>query len=434
MALPQIVIVGGGAGGLVLATRLAGRLGKRGLANILLVDINLTHVWKPLLHEIAAGTLNVSEDAVFFLGHASSHGFRFIQGRMDRLERQKKEIVLAAIPGIDGHGAIPERRIPYDTLILAYGSVSNDFGVEGVRQHCVFLDSQRQAENLQQRILYDCIQVHAVAGPEGPPPMRIAIIGAGATGVELSAELHRATRQMVSYGLDRIDPDRDVKLTLIEAAPRVLPALPEPLSEATEAQLRQLGVEILTAEQVSLVTPAGVHMRSGRFVPAELKVWCAGIKAPEVATRLDGLETDRMGRIVVDQNLQAKGDPDIFALGDCAASIPRNGDKPVPPRAQAAYQQALALTRSLVNRYRGGPPVPFDYKDYGSLISLSYSAVGSLMGNLMGTVSIEGRLARMAYVSLYRKHQLAVHGLLWLVLTTASRFIARGTRPRLKLH
>ena len=182
------------------------------------------------------------------------------------------------------------------------------------------------------------------------------------------------------------------------------------------------------------MTETGIHTRQGRFIPAELKVWCAGIKTPDASRHLDGLEVDRMGRVIVDEHLQAKGDPAVYAFGDCAAAVPVGGDTPVPPRAQAAYQQALILAQTIERRHDGLPPKPFVYKDYGSLISLSYSAVGSLMGNLLGTVNIEGWLARAAYVSLYRKHQLAVHGLRWLVLTMLSRFIARGTRPRLKLH
>ena len=118
-----------------------------------------------------------------------------------------------------------------------------------------------------------------------------------------------------------------------------------------------------------------------------------------------------MGRVVVDEELRCTRDPSIYAIGDCAASIPVGGDKPVPPRAQAAYQQALTLAKSLERQQDGLPPTkPFVYKDYGSLISLGYNAVGSLMGNLFGTISIEGRLARAAYISLYRKHQLALHG------------------------
>ncbi len=371
---------------------------------------------------------------MFYLSHAQSHGFRFVQGEMDRLDREAREVVLAAVPGIHGHGAVPERRVGYDTLVLALGSVSNDFGVPGVQEHCVFLDGQRQAENLQQRILYDCLQAQAVASSGERRPLRIAIIGAGATGVELAAELHRATRQLVAYGLDRIDPDHDVKLTLIEAAPRVLPALPEKLAAATDAELRRLGVAIHVAEQVSMVTATGIHTRQGRFIEADLKIWCAGIRTPEPIRGLEGLELDRLGRVVVDQELRTTRDPAIYALGDCAAAIPVGGDKPVPPRAQAAYQQALMLAKSLERQRDGLPAEKFVYKDYGSLVSLGYGAAGSLMGNLLGTVNIEGRIARAAYVSLYRKHQLALHGWLWLGLTMLSRFIARGTHPRLKLH
>jgi NADH dehydrogenase len=434
MAAKQIVIVGGGAGGLVLATRLGDRLGRAGSAEVILVDGNLTHVWKPLLHEIAAGTLNPAEDAVFYLSHARSHCFRFVQGEMAGLDRTTREVVLAAIPGIHGHGAIAERRVGYDLLVLALGSVSNDFGVPGVREHCVFLDSQSQAESLQQRILYDCLQAQAVAGAGEPRPLRIAIIGAGATGVELAAELHRATRQLVSYGLDRVDPDRDVKLTLIEAAPRVLPALSERLAAATDAELRRLGIAIHADEQVSAVTATGIHTRQGRFIEADLKIWCAGIRTPEPIRGLEDLELDRMGRLVVDEELRTTRDPAIFAIGDCAAATPVGGDRPVPPRAQAAYQQALILARTIERQQNGLPAEKFVYKDYGSLVSLGYSAAGSLMGNLLGTVNIEGRVARAAYVSLYRKHQLALHGWLWLALTMLSRLIARGTHPRLKLH
>lgn len=434
MAARKIVIVGGGAGGLVLATKLGDRLGRAGLAEIILIDVNLTHIWKPLLHEIAAGTLIPAEDAVFYLSHAQSHGFRFVQGEMARLDREAREVVLAPVPGIHGYGAVPERRVGYDTLVLALGSVSNDFGVPGVQEHCVFLDGQRQAENLQQRILYDCLQAQAVASQGERQPLRIAIVGAGATGVELAAELHRSTRQLVSYGLDRIDPDRDVRLTLIEAAPRVLPALPEKLAAATDAELRRLGVTIHVAEQVSAVTATGIHTRQGRFIEADLKIWCAGIRTPEPIRDLQDLELDRLGRVVVDAELRTTRDPAIYAIGDCAASTPVGGDRPVPPRAQAAYQQALILAKSLERQQQGLAAKPFVYKDYGSLVSLGYSAAGSLMGNLLGTVNIEGRIARAAYVSLYRKHQLALHGWVWLVLTMLSRFIARGTHPRLKLH
>lgn len=432
--LHHIVVVGGGAGGLVLATRLGRRLGRRRRARISLVDASLTHVWKPLLHELAAGTLAAHDDVVTYLGQANAHHFRFVPGRMDGLDRAARRISLAPENDPAGHEVLPRRSLAYDTLVLAVGSVSNDFGVPGVREHCIFLDNQHQAEHLQQQLLYDLLRAQFQAGTNGGEPLRIAIVGGGATGVELAAELHKATRQLVAYGLDRIDPRRDVRLTLIEGASSVLPALPARLQDQTEAELRRLGVEVVTGEQVSAITADEVHTGGGRIVSAEIKVWCAGIRAPDFLRELDGLETNRIDQLVVDRYLCTTRDRNVFALGDCASCPQRGTDRPVPPRAQAAYQQGLTLARSLERRLDGKLPKPFVYKDYGSLVSLSYSAVGTLMGNLFGSVMIEGALARAAYLSLYRRHQLAINGLGWVILATIARVLARGTQPRLKLH
>jgi NADH dehydrogenase len=432
--LHHIVIVGGGAGGLVLATKLGHRLGRRNRARITLIDANLTHVWKPLLHEIAVGTLDSHKDDVLYLSHAKHHGFSFQQGRMDGLDRARKLIHLAPIRDADGREVVGRRTMPYDTLVVAVGGICNDFGTPGVKEHCLFLDNHVQADQVQRRLLNACLRAHLQEEPLKEGQLHVAIIGAGATGVELAAELHKATRRLVAYGLDRIDPERDVRISLIEAAPRVLPALPDRLSEATTRELVRLGVKVHTGEQVVEVSEAGVRTKSGLFVPAELKVWSAGVKAHDFLKDLDGLETNRVNQLVVDPTLRTTRDPDVFAIGDCAACQPPGYERPLPPRAQVAYQEAQALARTLERRVRGRPPVPFVYKDYGSLVSLSYSSVGSLMGNLLGTVMIEGRLARLTYLSLYKKHQLAVHGFIWVALVSLINLLRLRTEPRLKLH
>ena len=431
---PHIVIVGGGAGGLVLATKLGHRLGKRNLAKITLIDTSLTHVWKPLLHEVAVGTLDSHKDDVIYLGHAATHHFRFQQGRMEGLDRRRHEVILAPTRDDSGREIIPRRRVSYDTLVIAIGSICNDFGTPGVKEHCLFLDTHEQAEEVQRRLLNSCLQAQTQEAPLAEGQLSIAIVGAGATGVELAAELHKATRQLVAYGLDRIDPERDVKISLIEASPKVLSALPDRLSEATLRELHRLGVQVYTGEQVVEANPRGILTRTGRFIPAELKVWAAGVKAPDLLKSLDGLETNRVNQLVVDETLRVSRDPDIFAMGDCACYLPPGSDRPVPPRAQAAYQQALLLAKSLSDRLQGKPPRKFVYKDYGSLISLSYSSVGTLMGNLLGSVMIEGWFARVTYLSLYKKHQLALHGFVWVALVTFINFLRRRTEPRLKLH
>ncbi len=437
---PHIVIVGGGAGGLVLATLLGRRLGRKGLARVTLIDHALTHVWKPLLHEIAAGTLNSDSDSVNYLSHAKANGFRFVQGEMVGLDRAQKSIELAPMLDEDGREIVPARDFAYEKLVLAVGSTANDFGVDGVKEHSVFLDDHHQADRLQQRLLRDFLKAQVQQAPLAPGQLHMAIVGAGATGVELAAEMHRAARGLVAYGLDRIDPEKDFSITLIEAAPNVLPALSSRLQDATLKQLEKLGIEVLTGEQVVEATDDQFLTRSGKVIDAEIKVWCAGVRGPDFFEGLRDLAQNRSFQLDVDPTLKVKGENDIYAIGDCSSCLLPGQEKPVPPRAQAAYQQAHTLARNLVNEVAARPGRParpgrdFVYKDYGSLISLSYSAVGSLMGNLFGTVMVEGLLARLTYLSLYRKHQLALHGLRWVIMNVVARLFMRGTQPELKLH
>ncbi len=428
----RIVIVGGGAGGLVLASKLGRRLETKGKARVTLIDSSLTHVWKPLLHEVAVGTRDSNKDDVIYFGHAKAHRFDFQQGRMIGLDRAKKHLILAPILDSDGTELIPTRLVPYDDLVIAIGGICNDFGTPGVKEHCQFLDTQAEAEQVQRRLLSACLRAHARSGALEPGQLGVVIIGAGATGVELAAEMHKATRQMVAYGIDRIDPERDVKITLIEAAPSVLPALPERLQEATLEQLDRLGVHVLTNTRVIEANTEGIRTDGGQFIPAEIRVWSAGVKAPDFLSELDGLATNRSNQLIVDRYLRTTRDSNIYAIGDCAQCPDQDG-KPVPPRAQAAYQQALTLARNLA-RASGQAEQPFVYRDYGSLISLSYSTIGSLMGNLLGSVTIEGKIAQLTYRLLYKKHQLALHGWLWVALTSLINLIRLKTEPRLKLH
>jgi NADH:ubiquinone reductase (H+-translocating) len=432
--LHHFVIVGGGAGGLVLATRLGRRLAKRGKARVTLVDCALVHVWKPLLHEVAAGTLRVDTDGLDYFAHARAHGFAFELGRMSGLDRTRREIVLEPVTDASGAEIVPGRRIGYDTLIIAVGSVLNDFGVAGVKEHCLYLNSPSEAERIHQQMFGHFLRGHAEAASAPGRRLRFAIVGAGATGVEFAAELRHAARRLAGYGLRGFDPDRDIEVRLIEAASSVLPALPERLQDATESALRALGVEIHTDEEVERVTAEGVHTRSGRFLPADLIVWTAGVKGPPWLADLDGLEVNRLGQLKVDETLKAQGDDNIFALGDCAACPQPGSERPVPPRAQAAHQQAYRLARSLARRLEGKDLLPFVYKDYGSLISLSSSTIGNLMGNLFKSITIEGMLARVAYLSLYKKHQIALHGLSAVTLMALANLLHRRTRPQLKLH
>lgn len=436
--LHHIVIVGGGAGGLELATRLGDSLGRQGKASITLIDKSKTHVWKPLLHEIAAGSMNPEKHELVYLAQAHWHHFNFRLGSMDQLDRANQEISIAPNYDEDGVEVIPRRTFKYDTLIIAVGSTTNDFGVKGAREHSIALDTQEQAERFHRRLHNALLRAQTQTTPVQAGQLEVVIVGAGATGVELSAELHNTTRELAAYGLDKINPDRDVQISLIEASERVLPALPPKLSNSVDLELRKLRVHLYMGERVTEVTAKGVETHSGRFIPSALVIWAAGIKAPDFLHEIDGLETNRINQLIVKRNLQTTIDANIFAFGDCAACPwPGHGGETVPPRAQAAHQQASMLVKTVKYRVAGRKDLPeFTYRDYGSLVNLgSYTTVGNLMGALSGgSLFIEGLLARTMYQSLYKLHLMALHGFWSMALQTLARMITRRTEARVKLH
>lgn len=430
--MEKIVVVGGGAGGLELATRLGRKLGRKKKAHITLVDRNTTHLWKPLLHEIAVGTMDEGNDAVSYRAQAYAKGFHFRIGTLTDIDREQRQVVLAPVLDEEGVEYIPATRIDYDYLVMALGSVSNDFGTHGVKEHCIFLDSAKQAHRFRNKLLNRFLRIQRV--PDEPDEVRIAIVGAGATGVELSAELHHAVKEFHHYGFDAITNEH-LHVTLLEAGERILPALPERISAAATRELTNIGVKVRTQTMVTSAEHNGLHTKDGDFIEADLMVWAAGIKVPEFMANIGGLETNRINQLTVNPHLQTTRDERIFAIGDCAEFIQEDG-KRVPPRAQSAHQMADTCYDNLLACLHNKPLKTYHYKDHGSLISLAnYSTVGSLMGNLTrGSLFIEGRMARVVYISLYRMHQVAVHGLIKTGLLMLAGKINRWLRPRLKLH
>jgi len=433
VAIPRIIVVGGGAGGLELASKLGHRFGRKGIAEVTLIDSKRTHLWKPLLHQVAAGALDIGDQQLEYLAQAHWRHFRFRLGKMTGLDRANKKVIVAPTFNENGEEVIPQRSFPYDFLILAVGSISNDFGIPGVMQHCLFLDTLGQAQRFQQRMLNQMLFMHTHQHQQNAQ-LGVAIIGAGATGVELAAQLHTVTRVLSAYGLDKLDPERDIKLHIIEAGPRILPALPEPVVDKTCKSLAALGVQIHVNERVIEVNADGVKTGSGKFIAAGITVWAAGIKAPPFLSEIDGLETNRINQIVVHPNLQTTRDEFIYAIGDCAACVDADGVQ-VPPRAQAAHQQASFVYKSICARIEGKPTGVYRYRDYGSLVTLGrYSTVGSLMGSVPGTLFITGYIARMVYLSLYKLHQIALFGLVRTTMLTLSKLLRRSVDPEVKLH
>ena len=435
--MQNIVIVGGGAGGLELATH----LGRAKLKSVTLIDRERTHLWKPLLHEVATGTLDDGVDALSYRAHCARVGIRFHLGEVIGMDRERRELLLAPMLGAHGEEVLHARRVAFDTLVFAVGAHSNDFGISGVREHCHSLDSSAQAQAFHLELLNRFLHVQEEGGED--ERVTVAIVGAGATGVELAAELFNAAEMLAHYGVERAGR-KGLRVVLIEAAGRVLPALPEAMSQRAQVVLEKLGVELHLDTAVQRIEAGRVLTKDGAVFAADLIVWAAGIQAPAFLACL-GLPVNRINQLEVEADLRVKGADTIYALGDCAylreaPSSAAPAGRLVPPRAQAAHQMAKYLAHALIAHERKGSGAsamkPFAYHDHGSLVSLAdYQTLGSVMDDVMhGRFLIEGPMARTAYLSLYRQHQLALHGSWRTALMMLVSGMHQLIRPSIKLY
>ncbi|WP_191603442.1 NAD(P)/FAD-dependent oxidoreductase [Marinomonas algicola] len=430
--MKRIIVVGGGAGGLELVTKLGHKLGKRGEAEVILVDRSRTHIWKPLLHEVATGSLDINTDGINYRAHSARHYYQYQLGTMIGMDAESKSIELEALLDEEGHEILPVRSLSYDILVLAVGSVSNDFGTPGVKENCYFLDSHKQAERFQQALLNQFLRVHQTSGNDAK--LKLAIVGAGATGVELAAELNHVADLLKAYGMRNMS-SRRMEVSLIEAGGRILPALPERIALLARKELSRLGVKVSEDTRIVRATDQGFLTADENTIEADLMVWAAGVKAPDFIKNIEGLETNRANQILVKQNLQATQLETVYVIGDCCACELADG-KFVPPRAQSAHQMASLVGDNIVASFTDKPLKEFKYNDHGSLVNLSrYSTVGSLMGNLSSkSMFVEGRIARFVYVSLYRMHQIAIHGWIKALLIMSVKRISKAVKPKMKLH
>ena len=444
--MKNVVIVGGGAGGIELATFLGDKLGRKKQAKMTLVDRNTTHLWKPLLHEIATGVMDDGMDSLSYRAHGKNHHFSFEQGSITRINREQKYVELAPVYGQEGDMLVVARRIPYDYLVIAIGSKSNDFNTKGVADNCIFLDSSDQALRFQQKMLELFLKFSENRALDDigeeefkqklvdESKVNIAIVGGGATGVELTAELYHATEDLSSYGYGKID-NSCLQVTLVEAGARLLPALPEDLSTAVLDELQEMGANVKLNTMITEAQPNTLITKDGEEIKADLIVWAAGVRTSTVTQQFDGLELNRINQLVVKDTLQTTVDDSIFAIGDCAALMQPNG-KLVPPRAQAAHQMAKACAKNIFALFGQKPLKAFKYNDKGTLVSLSsFTALGSISNKFgKNPLTVQGKFAQFAYVSLYRMHQHALHGCIKIGLIILVDKLNRYLKPRLKLH
>lgn len=428
--MQHIVVVGGGAGGLELVTKLGNRLGKKNKAKITLVDRSQSHLWKPLLHEVATGSLDDGVDAISYRAHAANHHFDFQFGRLEGIDRERKVIQLApVIDQIDGE-LVPAREISYDTLVLCIGSVTNDFNTPGARENCIFLDRPKEARHFRFEMRNAFLKLMAQDDPDAK--VNIAIVGGGATGVELAAELYNTAGELQHYGFDKLDNSR-LNVHIVEAAPRILSALPEKISNQATKELTRIGVKVHVSTKVTEVTKEGLYTEEGDFIPSSISLWSAGVKAPDVLKDIGGLENNRANQLVIKPTLQTTRDDNIFVIGDSAGLMQESG-RWVPPRAQSAHQMAGHLYKNIVAQLNGKPLKPYVYSDHGALINMNgLNTIGSVMGG-KHPYYVRGHFAHWLYLYLYRMHQHAIHGCFKTGLIILAGRLNKLLRPSLKLH
>lgn len=423
----HIVIVGGGAGGFELAVALSKNHAGDDQLHVTLIDQTLSHIWKPLLHDVASGTLNNIYDEISYLDIAQKRGFHFQLGKLTQIDRKNKKIVI--------HNPIDNNEkntlsIQYDYLVLAIGSITNNFNTPGSEQFCYYLDSENEAKKLHRDLLQKLIHAEYEKRTDA---IKMVIVGGGATGVELAAELHHALSQL--HNIVSKDPlQTPVDITIIEAASRILSPLPERISSVTDQTLKKMGIRIITSTRVTEVKADGVQTEHNEFISADMIVWSAGVKGQKNVSQLADFEFNSIGQIRVKSTLQTTIDDSIFAFGDCACCLMSDG-KPVPARAQAAHQQATLLTKTFHHLLYQKPLPEYQYVDYGSLVSLSHNGtVGALLGKHDRGVFIQGFFARMIYLLLYKSHQIKILGWWKVGVMTIANFLTRRVRSPMKLH
>ncbi|WP_354683065.1 NAD(P)/FAD-dependent oxidoreductase [Cupriavidus necator] len=427
--METILIIGGGAAGLQLATRLGKRLGRQRAARIVLVDRSPTHLWKPLLHEVATGRIEPSAHRMSFALQARRNTFEFVQAELVAVDRARKAVCVRR-PGcaVGEECARDIQTLSYDKLVLAVGGTTQFFGVPGAREHALTLDSVDSAVQVRSGVLAALQRKTALAesaADAGSPQVRVVIVGAGATGVQLAAQIRQTSGVLNQYGVHCLDPVTGVEIVLLEASSTILPGMDPALAEGVDQKLRQMNIQVATGQRVTAVCHDGLTLDGSQTLPADVVVWAAGVAAPPLLQQLS-LALNKKGQVRVTETLQSVDDESIYALGDCASCQLPDAQTELPTRAQVAYQQAVYLAEALRACVAGKVVGPFRYRDYGSLVSLADNvALGAFAGTGIFTqFQLAGRIPALLHNAVYQRHVLAIHGWGRTIALTAARGLA----------
>ena len=355
---PRVAIVGAGFGGL-WAARAFAHMDFR----VLLIDRNNYHTFLPLLYQVAAAEVEPEEIV---------YPVRSILRPLGNVD-----FLLADVKGVDFathtlHTTVAD--VPYDYLILAAGSTTNFYGVEGASDHAFTLKSLDDGVRLRNQIL--CNFERAVRDPDAErrrSRLTFAVVGVGPTGVEYAGAL----AELLRGPLKRDFPKLDAHVALIESSDRLLPSLPSNLSQYALERLTRMGVEVRLHSGVDRVEADKIHLRNGDSIPTQTTVWTAGVRGEPTASHW-GLPMDRSGRVAVGPTLEVEGLPGIYAVGDVARSE-ENG-KPLPMIAPVALQQGTHAAKNIQRRVAGETPLTFFYHDRGVMATIGRNAAVAYIG------------------------------------------------------
>jgi NADH dehydrogenase len=374
-ALPHVVIVGGGFGGLYAARALAGRP-----VRVTLLDRRNYHLFQPLLYQVATAALNPSDIAIplrSILRKAAN--VTVLLAHVDRVELDHRRLVL------------DRGEMGYDGLVLAVGASHSYFGHEDWELLAPGLKSLEDALEIRRRVLlaYEAAE-REQDGAEQRALLTFVVIGGGPTGVELAGALGEISRQTIARDFRVIDPTK-ARIILLEGGPRILSTYPESLSGRAQAQLERIGVEVRTRAMVTQVTPDAVWL-GGEQIRCRTVLWAAGAAAAPLGNTL-GVPLDRVGRVLVESDLSIPGHPEAFVIGDLCAFLHQTG-APLPGLAPVAIQQGRAAAENVLQRLAGQPTRPFHYRDKGSMATIGRAAAVAVIGR----VQLSGLSAWVAWL------------------------------------
>lgn len=365
MALPRVVVIGAGFGGLECARKLA-----RKPADVLIIDRNNYHLFTPLLYQVASSLLNPSDITRPVRAIVrKAHNVRFRHSEVAGVDFERSAVLLA-----DGE------RVVYDYLVIAAGSTTNYFGLRDVEERAFGLKDLPEALELRNHVL-QCLESAASSPDKAAAWLTFVVVGGGPTGVEYAGALSELMKLVLPDEYPEL-AGQQVRIVLVEGLPELLPAFSANLGRAAREALVRKGVEVWTSTRVTGASEAAVTLSGGETLEARTLIWAAGVRAAAVAAALD-VARSRSGRIEVDDFLRVPGRPAVFAIGDVAAVRQEGGE--VPMLSAPAMQEARVAATNILRSAAGEPLQPFRYRDRGSMATIGKNAAVAEIGRLRMT-------------------------------------------------